>query len=262
MLRITNYVRAQSLQEAYDLYQKKNNVILGGMLWLKMQNNAVNTAIDLSDLGLDTIEETPEEYRIGAMVSLRALEQHPGLAELTCGAMAEALRHIVGVQFRNTATVGGSIYGRFGFSDVLTIFQVLDARVELFGRGVMALSDFAEMSRAERDVLVRILVPKKPRKVAYLSQRNTQTDFPSLTCAVSLCEGKAICAIGARPGRAAVIADEEILKNGISEASVAKFAEYITENVEFDNNNRASAAYRKKICPVLVRRALDQLQEV
>ena len=38
----------------------------------------------------------------------------------TAGAVREAVRHIVGVQFRNCATVGGSIYGRFGFSDVLT----------------------------------------------------------------------------------------------------------------------------------------------
>lgn len=46
------YVRAESLEEAYGLYQKKNNFVLGGMLWLKMQEQVVWTAIDLSDLGL------------------------------------------------------------------------------------------------------------------------------------------------------------------------------------------------------------------
>ena len=30
------YVRAESLEEAYGLYQKKNNFVLGGMLWLKL----------------------------------------------------------------------------------------------------------------------------------------------------------------------------------------------------------------------------------
>ena len=53
MLTIQNYVRAGSLEEAYALCQKKNNVVLGGMLWLKMQRNRVDTAIDLSGLGLD-----------------------------------------------------------------------------------------------------------------------------------------------------------------------------------------------------------------
>ena len=75
MLTIKRYVRAQSLDEAYTLCQKRANVVLGGMLWLKTQNRTVDTAIDLSGLGLDTIEETPEAFRLGAMVSLRQLEQ-------------------------------------------------------------------------------------------------------------------------------------------------------------------------------------------
>ena len=53
MLDIKNYVRVQSLQEAYDLCQNRRNVIIGGMLWLKMQNRSVDTAIDLCDLGLN-----------------------------------------------------------------------------------------------------------------------------------------------------------------------------------------------------------------
>ena len=135
MLTIQNYVRAESLEEAYALCQKKNNVVLGGMLWLKMQRNRVDTAIDLSGLGLDQIEETDSEYHLGAMVTLRQLELHPGLDRLTQGAMAESVRHIVGVQFRNLATVGGSVFGRFGFSDVLTLLLALEARVVLYRGG-------------------------------------------------------------------------------------------------------------------------------
>ncbi len=263
MLKIANYVRAQSLEEAYTLCQKRNNVILGGMLWLKMQNRSVNTAIDLCDLGLDTIEETQDSFSIGAMVSLRALETHPGLAALTDGAMAEALKHIVGVQFRNVATIGGSLYGRFGFSDVLTIFRVLDAKVELYHRGVMDIGEFTELPRGTRDVLVRVILPKTDRKTAYLSQRNTATDFPSLACAVSLCNGVCTCAIGARPAKAVTFTDETgILTGGITQESAAAFGNAVAENCEFDSNLRGSAAYRKRICAVLVRRCLMQLQEV
>ncbi len=262
MLRIANYVRAQSLEEAYTLCQKRNNVILGGMLWLKMQDRAVNTAIDLCDLGLDTIVETQDAYRIGAMVSLRDLETHAGLNSLTQGAMAEAVKHIVGVQFRNLATIGGSLYGRFGFSDVLTLFQVLDARVELYGRGIMDIGDFANLSRGTRDLLVNVYVPKTPRKTVYLSQRNTATDFPTLACAISECEGKFLCAIGARPMRAAVYADEEgILSGGITEESAAAFGSYIARTADFEDNLRGSAAYRQRICAVLVRRGLMQMKE-
>ena len=57
MITIQKYVRAQSLEEAYALNQSRRNRIIGGMLWLKMSSITVPTAIDLSDLGLDTIEE-------------------------------------------------------------------------------------------------------------------------------------------------------------------------------------------------------------
>ena len=111
---------AESLEQAYELNQKKRNCIIGGMLWLKMGNRMVPTAIDLSNLGLNTIEENEEEFSIGCMTTLRQLEQHEGLNSYTNGAVSESVRSIVGVQFRNLATVGGSIFGRFGFSDVLT----------------------------------------------------------------------------------------------------------------------------------------------
>ena len=128
-MNIQNYVRAESLEQAYALNQKKSARILGGMLWLKMGKNTVGTAIDLCGLGLDTIEETDDGFTVGAMVTLRALEQHPGLNAYTGGAFAKALAPIVGVQFRNLATVGGSVWGRFGFSDVLTLLLALDCSV-------------------------------------------------------------------------------------------------------------------------------------
>ena len=128
--------------------------------------------------GLDRIEETETGYRIGAMVPLRALETHAGLAVLTQGAMAEALRHIVGVQFRNCATVGGSLWGRFGFSDVLTLFLALDAAVTLHHAGEMPLADFAALPRVTRDILTHVTLPKASQRAVYLSQRNISTDFP------------------------------------------------------------------------------------
>ena len=63
MITIQKYVRAQSLEEAWQLNQNKKNRILGGMLWMRLSNTMINTAIDLSELGLDSIEEN-EPYRI------------------------------------------------------------------------------------------------------------------------------------------------------------------------------------------------------
>ena len=66
MVTIQKYVKAQSLEEAWKLNQGKKNRILGGMLWMRLGNGTISTAIDLCDLGLDTIEETDEEFSIGA----------------------------------------------------------------------------------------------------------------------------------------------------------------------------------------------------
>ena len=64
MLKIKQYVKAESLEQAYELNQKKTNRIVGGMLWLKMSTAQIQTAIDLSGLGLDQIEET-EDWMYG-----------------------------------------------------------------------------------------------------------------------------------------------------------------------------------------------------
>ena len=184
MMTIREYKRAESLEEAWQLNQKKPNRILGGMIWLKMETINVGTAIDLSGLGLDTIEENEEGFSIGAMVTLRQLEQHPGLAAYTHGAMREAVRHIVGVQLRNLATVGGSIYSRFGFSDVLTLFMAMDCSVELYKGGIISLQEYAERPY-DRDILVRLIVKKEEAEFFYQSVRPTKTDFPALTCAAA-----------------------------------------------------------------------------
>ena len=108
MLYYNQYVRAESLDEAYTLYQKKNNFILAGMPLAENEKPEMGTAIDLCALGLDQVEETETEFRIGAYVSLRELETNERLNVYTEGAFRESVRHIVGVQFRNVATVGGS----------------------------------------------------------------------------------------------------------------------------------------------------------
>ena len=88
MINIQKYVRAQSLEEAYTLNQKKKNRILAGMLWTRMESGNVPVAIDLCDLGLDKIEENEEEFSIGAMVTLRQLQKHESFENYCDGIVA------------------------------------------------------------------------------------------------------------------------------------------------------------------------------
>ena len=231
MFYYNQYVRAQSLDEAYELYQKKPNFVLGGMLWLKMKNKTLGTAIDLCDLGLDQIDEDENEFRIGAYATLRQIETHEALNAYTHGAIAESVRHIVGVQFRNVATVGGSIWGRFGFSDVMTIFRALGAKVQLHKAGIMDLDEFAALPRTTRDVLVSVIVPKNAKGVVYLSQRNQSTDFPVLTCAVANRSGRYVAVIGASPYMAEPVWDEEGILDCLADAKTDGNAA-LTDNSE------------------------------
>ena len=249
MITIQKYVRAQSLEEAWQLNQNKRNRILGGMLWLRLGKGTVNTAIDLCDLGLDTIEETAEQFSIGAMATLRDIEMHAGLNAYTSGAVANAVKDIVGVQFRNMATVGGSIWGRFGFSDVLTVFLALDSYVELYKGGIVPLEEFAKMKK-DNDILVRLIVKKTPCKVVYSAMRNQRTDFPVLACAVSQMNGEYRASIGARPGRAMLVRRD----------NAEGFAAFVAENTPTEGNLRGSAAYRTHLTRVLVERSMNELE--
>lgn len=251
MLKMKEYVRAESLEQAYELNQKKTNRILGGMLWMRMSNAQINTGIDLSGLNLNLIEEDDEFIKIGAMVTLRELELNQRLNELFDGIPAKCVRDIVGVQFRNLATVGGSVFGRFGFSDVLTGLMVLDSYVELYKGGIVPLSQFAGMKR-DNDILVRILIKKEKISCAYLSHRNTKTDFPVLAVAVSKSENGIRAAVGATPSRAKLIIPENLTD---------ECAYKIAGEVATQSNIRASKEYRSHLCGVLLSRAFREIRE-
>ena len=259
MLTIKEYKKAESLVEAWQLNQKRSNRVIGGMLWLKMCRLNVQTAIDLSGLGLDGIEEREDCFSIGCMVTLRQLETHPGLNQYANGAVREALRHIVGVQFRNVATVGGSLFGRYGFSDVLTVFMAMDAQVELYKGGLIPIRDFAKMPY-DRDILVRVVVKKTPAAYFYQSVRNTDTDFPVLTCGAALrSEGLRIC-IGARPGKAVLLPDENgLLRVPLTEEKVERIAAYAGKHIPTGSNLRGSGSYRAHLVEVLTKRAAEHL---
>lgn len=262
MLTIKNYVKAKSLAEAYELNQKRTSRVLGGMLWMKLSDTSIQTAIDLSGLGLDTIEETNDTFSIGCMVTLRQLEEHSSLNAYTNGAMAESVKSIVGVQFRNLATVGGSVFGRFGFSDVLTMFLALDTEVELYHAGIIPLSEFVTMPR-DNDILVRLIVKKVSLTSAYLSHRKSKTDFPVIACSVSFLNGSYRAVIGARPQRAVLVeVPNEILTSDSDSQNAELFANYVAEHITTGSNMRASAEYRLHLAKVLSKRGYLQVLQL
>lgn len=250
MYTAVHYIKAESLEQAWELNQKKANAILGGGCWMRLGRRKYNTLIDLSGLGLDQITPTEEGVEIGAMVTLREVETSSALRERFGTLFQDCTRHIVGVQFRNCATFGGSVNARFGFSDILPALLALDTQVELYKGGLVGMEEFSKMPYG-RDLVLGVKLLHNGRKAVYETMRNSETDIPVLTCALSRLDGKLRCVIGARPGRAVVLEDvkeEELVEQ--------------VRSLEFGDNMRASAQYRRHLAGVLAKRALGKLKEV
>lgn len=264
MLSIGRYVRAGSVREAYELVQKNRRAcVLGGGAWLRLGAGTIPVAIDLAGLGLDAIEEVADDpvfgraLRLGAYVTLRRVETDQRLAAATDGLLARAVRDIVGVQFRNVATVGGSVAGRFGFSDVCCALLALGAHVELVGAGRLPLEAFLAQPGRVRDVLTHVVVPAGPVAASYQAVRNQATDFPVLsTCAVCGEAGAWRVAVGARPGRPRLVTGGALSPQPApAEVDAACAA---AQALPFSGNMWASERYRRHVAGVLVRRAIEK----
>lgn len=261
---ITNYVTAQSLEEAYTLLGKnRTNKILGGTLWMRMGSQNIHTAIDLSQLGLGKIIEKETHIEIGTMCTLRELETNSLIQEAFDGLLATCVKDIVGVQFRNCATVGGSVYSRFGFSDMLTALLALDSYVELYHEGVISLEEFIKKPY-EKDILVKIIIKKDALKGVYQTERLSHTDFPVLAVAVTYGKGGYKISVGARPSKATLAYEAMAYLNRLesevlSEEEIEIAARKVAEELHFASNMRGSKVFREHLANVLVTRALRSL---
>ena len=262
VITIGNYVKPKSLEEAYELNQARSSRVMGGMMWMRLGNARVMTVIHLSGLGLDQVEDEGNVIRIGAMCTLRQIEQCEALKDLCGDGIAECVRHIVGVQFRNQTTIGGSIYGRFGFSDVLTAFLALDTFVELYDGGTIRLSEFVNR-KPDKDILLSVIVRKSKRKFRYASIRQTKTDFPVIACSVvtGMVHGKETWyfSVGARPMKAALLERQWEIPADASKAMIADYAGQAASEFTYGSNMRGSAEYRRHLAEVLIRREMTSI---
>ena len=115
----------------------------------------------------------------------------------------------------------------------------------------------------DNDILVRLIVKKRPGTFAYQAVRKQRTDLPTLNCAAAKVGDEYRLVVGSRPARAVLLHDEQgILACGITEKSAAAFADYAAAAVPVSGNMWGSAEYRRALVPVLVRRTLLALGEV
>ena len=130
---------------------------------------------------------------------------------------------------------------------------------DYYKKGEVSLREFIYMP-LDNDILTHIYVKKDGRKTAYESFRMTETDFPTLTCAMAMVDGRFETVLGARPKHAEVVIDEE-LADSLSKEDVASYAKRVIDKLQYGSNIRGSKQYRKQLSKVLISRCISRLTE-
>ena len=259
-MKANSYVSVGSWQEAYKLLKASpKNKILGGGLWLKKGNAQVDTLIDLSRLNLNKIEDKGEFIEIGSMVTQRELELSPMIKALGGCAISYAVSQIMGPAFRNLATVGGSIYGKYGFSDLITVLLGFDVELQFYPNEKMSLEAYLEKPGFYDGILTHIRIKKADKKAYFYKVKATAIDYPILN--VCITKGKQYkVVVGSRPLVAALLTKTmEYLNNGGSDFE--KAAEIALEEVKLGDSMATSGEYRKQLVKVYVRRGLEEVNK-
>lgn len=255
MMNIEKYALVSSMEEALSILKNENgSCVLGGCGYLRMGKKKITTAIDLSKLNLSYINEESDRIEIGAMTPLRDIETSRLLEKTFGPALRLCTEGIVGVQLRNTVTIGGTAAGRYPFSDVIPVLMALGADVHFTENQSIGIEAYMN-GKSVKDIITKITIPKDGQTAYFTSVRNSNTDYAVLNCAVGLKQGEYSIYVGGRPQKALKAEEaERIINNG---RSLAEAGEAAANELSFGDNTRGSAEYRKAICKTLVKRAIE-----
>jgi CO/xanthine dehydrogenase FAD-binding subunit len=260
-LRINNYVKVDTLAEGFELLQKENSLIIGGGAWLKLTNKDIDSVIDISAVGLNEIIDKDDEIEIGAMVSLRQIETSEIISKQFNGILSNAVGKIMGIPIRNIATIGGSIMGKYSFSDVLTPLLVMDVSLVFYNYGEISLEEFMQIKKFQKDILTKIVIKKEQGKGYFHKLAKTSLDFAVINVAISKGDTFKI-AIGARPSVSTkcykameYINEFKVITNEVIEDTV----EIAIEETKFGTSSRASSEYRADVAKAYIIRGLKEV---
>ena len=226
--------------------------------------------------GLNGIAVKDGGLRIGGLVTHREVETS-SLVRRRIPLLAETYRHVATIRVRNVATVGGGIAHADPNQDPPPTLIALGATVKVNsadGSRLIPLeeffTDYYETVLKPEEIITEVLVPRVPPNsgVAFLKfLPRTADDYATVSAAavVTLDRSKktfadvsiALGSVGTTPIRAreaeAVLRGQPVKTEAIREA-----AEKAKEAVDPISDFRGSAAYKREMAGVFVRRALEK----
>jgi len=261
-MEILNYVSPTDLSTAYSLVtEKRENKIIAGGAWQKISLKKVDTLISLDNLGLSYIKEENAYVEIGAMTVLREIEVNKAIKAIASGILSEAIGHIMGIAVRNIATIGGSVMGKFAFSDLLGVLLVLDARLEFYKLKDVSVFDFMNMKKIPEDILLNIKIPKENVVGYFKKVAKTHLDFAVLNIAISKGDGFKI-AVGSRPTQAVLAINTANYLNSkkeIDDLIIEETIDIALDEISVRDNVRGSKEYRELLLKTYLKRGLKEV---
>jgi len=275
------YFAPVELQEALDLlerYGDEAKILAGGQSLMPLMNLRLarpGLIIDINRLSsLDTITATPEGgLTIGALTRQRALERSKIVQEQN-PILAAAMPLIGHFQIRNRGTIGGSLVHADPAAELPAVSLLLGAEFLLRSKSAVRVVPAAEfflsyLTTAIRpaELLTEIRLPKWPSGEAWAVQEiaRRKGDFALIGVALraeldgeETVQKAVIVMFGVDSKPLRMERAEAVLKGRrISEAFLRELSGVVAEELEPDSDIHASAAYRKEVGGVLVRRALE-----
>ena len=266
---ITSYLRPATLEEALPLLGDRAIAVGGGTDVIRHPHVGVTTLVDLSALPLRYIRQD-RGFAVGATATLTDMLEHPGLVAHLGGVVAGMLRGVGSPLLRNAATIGGHL-ARGRYSDIVPVLLALDATVTLFDGAEQTLplgTYYAEGRHRSRSLITEVGIPAADTDTAaaFLKFSRTFFDFALLNCAVRVRLGpegtvaESRVAVGETPALAApVTAAADCLLDGLlDDESIAAAAAAAAAEIPAQDDQRASADYRRALCLTGVRRCLEE----
>jgi carbon-monoxide dehydrogenase medium subunit len=231
--------------------------------------------VDLAHVeGLDGIDARNGTLTLGAMVRQRTLERDATVAT-EAPLLREAVRWVASAPVRNRGTVGGSVAQADPSGELLTALVALDATAVLLRAGgpelEVAVADLPGRTGGPPgdpdELLIELRIPRAPAgsRWAYV-EVNRRHNAPALAgVAVGLdVDGAglisharlAVAGVGERPCR---LPGAEAALTGAAPgaAAIRAAAHEATAAVEPSDDFHASAAYRRHVLAVLIRRGIE-----
>ena len=261
-MEVDKYIEAKSLKEAYELLKaSRDNRVVGGGAWIKISMKKAKTLISLDNLNLDYIKDEKDFIEIGSQTNLRKIETNKNIKSLYSGILSKAINHIMGITIRNLATIGGSIMGKFAFSDLYSVLLVMDVKLKFYNLGEISFDDYINSPRITDDILISIKLNKNNSVGYFKKVAKTALDFAMINLAIAK-DNDIKIAIGSKPAIAKLSSSAMEYLNSqtkIDDEIIEKTCEIAIEEANINSNVRASKEYREVLIRTYLKRGIQQV---